>query len=262
MFTPRRTLPLTGGQLPDPWDAQLAALGVSLGKARPAWYCATRSPSCNARSDHPGCHGPDGPGRPHPAAVHRTPPPAGPDHHPLTPRTLLHWHAELVKRHWTYRRRIHGRPRTGPAIRRLVLEMARDNPAWGYRRICGELTGLASPAIWEILKEAGIDPAPQRAAASWGQFLSAQAKTIAAVDFFHAGTVFDHYTTCRPHRTHSQTTRRHPTSHPPTTLPRPRNMTGLATCSTNLRRPRNVTVFSAPTGDGRCRGASAGSYPG
>ena len=72
--------------------------------------------------------------------------------------------------------------------------MARDNPAWGYRRICGELTGLghkiAPSAIWEIFKSAGIDPAPQRTAASWKQFLSAQAKTIAAVDFFHAGTVF------------------------------------------------------------------------
>jgi putative transposase len=72
--------------------------------------------------------------------------------------------------------------------------MARDNPAWGYRRICGELTGLghkiAPSTIWEILKAAGIDPAPQRAAASWKQFLSAQAKTIAAVDFFHVDTVF------------------------------------------------------------------------
>jgi len=88
----------------------------------------------------------------------------------VTPRTLLRWHADLVKRRWTHRRRTSGCPRTGPAIRRLVLETARDNPAWGYRRICGELTGLgykiAPPAIWEILKEAGIDPAPHRAAAT------------------------------------------------------------------------------------------------
>jgi hypothetical protein len=48
----------------------------------------------------------------------------------VTPRTLLRWHAELVKRHWTYRRRTPGRPRTGPAIRRLALEMARDNPTY------------------------------------------------------------------------------------------------------------------------------------
>ena len=72
--------------------------------------------------------------------------------------------------------------------------MARDNPTWGYRRICGELTGLgykvAPSTIWQTLKAAGIDPAPQRTAASWKQFLSAQAKTITAAGFFHAGTVF------------------------------------------------------------------------
>ena len=91
-----------------------------------------------------------------------------------------------------YRHRTPGRPHTGPTISRLTLEMARDNPTWGYRRICGELTGLghkiAPSTIWEILKAAGIDPAPRRAAASWRQFLSAQAKTITAVDFFHVDT--------------------------------------------------------------------------
>ena len=112
----------------------------------------------------------------------------------VTPRMLLRWHADLVRRHWTYPRRAPGRPRTGPVIRRLALEMADDNPTWGYRRICGELTGMghkiAPSTIWEILRAAGIDPAPQRAAASWNQFLSAQAKSIAAVDFFHIDTVF------------------------------------------------------------------------
>jgi putative transposase len=112
----------------------------------------------------------------------------------ITPRTLLRWRAELVKRRWTCPRQTAGRPRTGPTIRRLVLEMARDNPTWGYRRICGELMGLghkiAPSTIWEILKAAGTDPAPRRAAASWKQFLSAQAKSIAAVDFFHVDTVF------------------------------------------------------------------------
>ena len=60
----------------------------------------------------------------------------------ISPRTLLRWHAGLVRRRWAYRRRTPGRPRTAQAIRALVLEMARDNPAWGYRRIHGELTGL------------------------------------------------------------------------------------------------------------------------
>ena len=52
----------------------------------------------------------------------------------ISTRTLLRWHARLVRRHWTYPRRARGRPRTASAIRALVLEMARDNPGWGYRR--------------------------------------------------------------------------------------------------------------------------------
>ena len=72
--------------------------------------------------------------------------------------------------------------------------MARDNPGWGYRRIHGELTGLgyklAPSTVWQILKDAGIDPAPTRAGQTWRAFLDAQAKTILAADFFHVDTVF------------------------------------------------------------------------
>jgi putative transposase len=60
----------------------------------------------------------------------------------VSPRILLRWHASLVRRKWTYPRRVPGRPRTASAIRELVLEMARENPGWGYRRIHGELAGL------------------------------------------------------------------------------------------------------------------------
>jgi transposase len=112
----------------------------------------------------------------------------------ISPRTLLRWHADLVRRRWACLRRGPGRPRTAPSVRALVLEMARDNPSWGYRRIHGELTGLghklAPSTVWQILKDAGIDPAPRRAGQSWRAFLDAQAKTILAVDFFHVDTVF------------------------------------------------------------------------
>jgi hypothetical protein len=84
----------------------------------------------------------------------------------VSPRTLLRWHADLVRRHWTHPHRTPGRPRTARTVRSLVLEMARDNPSWGYRRIHGELTGLGSKlapsTVWQILKDAGIDPAPRR----------------------------------------------------------------------------------------------------
>ena len=49
----------------------------------------------------------------------------------IVTRTILRWHADLVKNRWIYRHRTAGRPRTGPTIRRLALEMARDNPTWG-----------------------------------------------------------------------------------------------------------------------------------
>jgi putative transposase len=87
-----------------------------------------------------------------------------------------------------------GRPRTAKPVRALVLKMARDNPGWGYRRIHGELAGLgytlAPSTVWQVLKDEGIDPAPRRSGQTWRAFLSAQATTILATDFFHVDTVF------------------------------------------------------------------------
>jgi transposase len=112
----------------------------------------------------------------------------------ISPRTLLRWHADLVRRYWTHPRRGPGRPRTAASVRALVLEMARDNPGWACRRIHGELAGLgcrlAPSTVWQILKDAGIDPAPTRSGEIWRAFLDAQAKTILATDFFHVDTVF------------------------------------------------------------------------
>src|SRR5690349_1578211 len=111
----------------------------------------------------------------------------------ISPGTLLRWHAHLVRRCWTYPRRAPGRPRAASAMRALILEMARDNPGWGYRRIHGELAGLgyklAPSTVRRILKDAGTDPGPRRSGQSWRAFLDAQAKTILAADFFHVDTV-------------------------------------------------------------------------
>jgi hypothetical protein len=93
----------------------------------------------------------------------------------------------------TSNRRKPGRPPTVPSIARLVVRLAKENPRRGYRRIHGEATRLgvtvAPSTVWEILRAAGIDPAPRRAGPTWQQFLHAQAARILAVDFFHVDTV-------------------------------------------------------------------------
>jgi putative transposase len=43
--------------------------------------------------------------------------------------------------------------------------------------------------VWEILRAAGIDPAPRRSGPTWRQFLHVQAAGILAVDFLHVDTV-------------------------------------------------------------------------
>ena len=105
----------------------------------------------------------------------------------ISPPTLLRWHAGLVRRKSTCLHDVPGRPPTAQAIRALVLEMARDNPGWGYRRIHGELTGLghklAPSTVRQILTDAGADPAPRRSGQTWRAFLAAQATTILATDF-------------------------------------------------------------------------------
>ena len=48
---------------------------------------------------------------------------------------------------------------------------------------------VAPSTVWEILRTAGIDPAPRRAGPTWRQFLRAEAAGILAVDFLHVDTV-------------------------------------------------------------------------
>jgi putative transposase len=113
----------------------------------------------------------------------------------VRPETVRRWHRDLIaRRHARISRpKRAGRPPTVRSIRALVLRLAHENSSWGYRRIHGELLVLgvkvAPSTVWEILKDAGIDPAPELTSDSWTTFLRSQAEAILAADFFETVTL-------------------------------------------------------------------------
>src|SRR5437879_3118346 len=60
-----------------------------------------------------------------------------------------------------------------------VLRLARENPRWGYLRICGECarlgTKVSATSVRNILRRNGLGPAPRRSGPSWAEFLRSQA---------------------------------------------------------------------------------------
>jgi transposase InsO family protein len=113
----------------------------------------------------------------------------------IQPGTVLRRHRGLIARRHAARSRPKrgGRPRTVRPVRVLVPRLAGQNPSWGYRRLHGELLVLgvkaAASTVWEILREAGIDPAPERASTTWTEFLRSQADALLACDFFETVTL-------------------------------------------------------------------------
>src|SRR6266446_6696650 len=109
----------------------------------------------------------------------------------FTPDTLLRWHRLLVAKKWDYSQRrtpTQGRPPLDEQTRNLVLRLARENPTWGYERIQGALANLghaiSDSSVANILKEHGIEPAPERKRhTTWKTFLKAHWDVLAAIDF-------------------------------------------------------------------------------
>ncbi len=111
----------------------------------------------------------------------------------MTPATLLAWHRRLVARKWDYAsRRRPGRPSTEAAIRKLVIRIATDNPAWGHRRVQGEFVKLghriAASTVGRSCTTPGSAQLPaapaQPGSSSWPQ-----ARSILAAGFVHVDTV-------------------------------------------------------------------------
>src|SRR6266545_5217584 len=109
-----------------------------------------------------------------------------------TPETLMRWYKRLIadKFDGSQKRKERGRPRVCEEIEQLVVQMAEENPTWGYRRIQGALANLGHHidkiTVRNILRRHHREPAPQRRKAGmrWAQFLKMHWEVLAATDFF------------------------------------------------------------------------------
>jgi transposase InsO family protein len=112
----------------------------------------------------------------------------------VQPDTLLRWHRELVRRHWTFRqKRRPGRPPVTEEIQDLILRLARENPHWGCRKIQGETLKLglkvSRSTVVRLLRRHALGPPPDnRRSPSWSQFLGQYKDFIWAADFFTVTT--------------------------------------------------------------------------
>jgi transposase InsO family protein len=112
----------------------------------------------------------------------------------VTPETLLRWHRRIIARRWTYPHRRPGRPPLESSVSELILQLAREDSHWGYTRIVGELRKLgitvSATLVRNVLRRAGVPPAPERDASSWRAFLRQHANAILACDLFTVDTVW------------------------------------------------------------------------
>ena len=111
----------------------------------------------------------------------------------VRPETILGWHRKLIamKFDGSKNRSAVGRAPTASVIEELVLQFARENRSWGYRRIVGAIGNLgheiSHQTVANILKQHDLAPAPTRGkGTSWKEFIRSHLDTMAAVDFFTA----------------------------------------------------------------------------
>src|SRR5271154_3442135 len=107
------------------------------------------------------------------------------------PDTLLAWYRKLIANKFdgSKLRKSWGRPRVDEETERLVVQMAKENPGWGYDRIVGAMANLghrlSDQTVGNILRRHGIAPAPKRSqTTSWKDFIAAHMNVLAGADFF------------------------------------------------------------------------------
>jgi transposase InsO family protein len=107
----------------------------------------------------------------------------------VRPDTVIRWHRQWLRRHWTRRsQRRPGRPTTNSTIRALVSTMTAANPLWGAPRIHGELVKLgvtvSERTVSRLLRRPRHPPSQ-----TWRTFLTNHVATLVSMDFFTVPTL-------------------------------------------------------------------------
>jgi putative transposase len=110
----------------------------------------------------------------------------------VKPETLLKWHRRLVAQKWDFsarRAKPIGRPPVTAELEKLVVQLARENPGWGYDRLVGALANLghqlSDQTVGNILRRHGLGIAPERKRqTTWAEFIRRHKQVLWATDFF------------------------------------------------------------------------------
>ena len=108
----------------------------------------------------------------------------------VKPATVIGWFNNSFKKYWTRiirngKRKKRGRPPVSLEIRKLIRQMAHENPTWGYPKIHGELLMLGfeieQSTVKKYMPRRNPDPKKRQ---SWKVFLKNHLPEIVAMDFF------------------------------------------------------------------------------
>ena len=103
--------------------------------------------------------------------------------------TVVGWHRNAFRRHWTCLSRPVGRPKLSAEIRMLVVRMASENPTWGAPRIHGELLKLGFRVSERtVSRYLPRDRPEERSGKEWLTFLRNHREVLTAMDFFTVPT--------------------------------------------------------------------------
>ena len=106
----------------------------------------------------------------------------------VKPETLIGWHRKGFKLFWKWKSQA-GRPRIPENIRKLIVQMAQENPTWGQARVASELSVKLGIYVSPRTVRAYWPPEPERrghrrtSSQNWRTFVRNHAQSIVACDF-------------------------------------------------------------------------------